>query len=480
MALADEKPETTRLRASRTRSRRAKDLHRDGGCLPAMVEVCAAAAKDPGVHLPMATAGAGWEASLQLSERTDHVVSQAIAVACTQLHALVLAAEAGSVGHYATLRRCLSCGYLISVQSLLSSTGDEQSMIEDMSVAVEWLETCAIRLVTASEAEAATEADAATDAVPVGECDGIWVRRQGGDAGGGLVVDVLVGDRAAAVVRQALESMRSANLILSDKEAVLRVEEANRSVGPPASGHSLVACLPLYATMFTQGVNETQTLANSLGKHSLQDNINWENLEKLQHYLAMFEAIAQADATAADHGGGGGRGDGGGDADGDGDGSAAAAAAADEAYDEARKSRSCLGQGVELAAVRAEAARWRASLAEAWTSIDNLKGMKNVQILLATADISRAVAGLHSICCKSGKDRTSMSVTLEQTQVICEWFRVAHGRRIVKILRRFGARRGNVIANTGATKYAFNPIQVRMLPHCLRPPAGTFSATVIT
>ena len=103
---------------------------------------------------------------------------------------------------------------------------------------------------------------------------------------------------------------------------------------------------------------------------------------------------------------------------------------------------------------------------------------KNVNVLLRASAAIRAVSGIVCILCKSGKDRTSMGVTLEQGRMLCEDAGVADAIGCVQIMRKYGVRRMNVYANTGQSMYAFNSIQRLALPACYRPPIGTFTGKV--
>ena len=74
--------------------------------------------------------------------------------------------------------------------------------------------------------------------------------------------------------------------------------------------------------------------------------------------------------------------------------------------------------------------------------------------------------------CKSGKDRTSMSVTLEHGRLLAE-HGLADPSHAVAVMRRRGARRENVRRNTTRRLYAFNWIQQTQLPEPYRPPKGS-------
>jgi hypothetical protein len=105
-------------------------------------------------------------------------------------------------------------------------------------------------------------------------------------------------------------------------------------------------------------------------------------------------------------------------------------------------------------------------------------GVKHVSVLTSVSTFCRKLGGTIGILCKSGKDRTSMSVTLELTRAVVDAHNVIDGRNVVSSMRVHGVRRMNVWGNTGQPMFAFNSIQRSMLPECYRPPAGTFSGSV--
>lgn len=103
---------------------------------------------------------------------------------------------------------------------------------------------------------------------------------------------------------------------------------------------------------------------------------------------------------------------------------------------------------------------------------------KHVDVLLKSSSICRQMVGCIAVLCKSGKDRTSMGVTLEQTRSLVEDLGILNAPEICQLMRQQGVRRMNVYANTGQCMFAFNQIQRRALPMCYRPPPGCHAGNV--
>jgi|TARA_B100000780_G_C20691292_1_gene274950 hypothetical protein len=106
------------------------------------------------------------------------------------------------------------------------------------------------------------------------------------------------------------------------------------------------------------------------------------------------------------------------------------------------------------------------------------KGDKDVGLLSMCQQVSRTMNGGRMTCCKSGKDRTSMSVTLECATLLSKEAEIAgiNPIHLLSVLRRRGVRRQNLIKNIGKPYYAFNQIQWINLPKMYRPPNGCFGS----
>uniref|UniRef100_K3WX27 Uncharacterized protein n=1 Tax=Globisporangium ultimum (strain ATCC 200006 / CBS 805.95 / DAOM BR144) TaxID=431595 RepID=K3WX27_GLOUD len=338
----------------------------------------------------------------KIEQRQDVVRCQILSVASAAfLTVLGLAVNNKSPVHMDRLKLICSTGFLLNIESLLSTMGNEKGMLEDMVEGVKWLNSSvSLRVV---EAEVASKSLREQYASPLkyAKC-----------------IEVLATKGSEVVVTFSLPSEIFAGLpvILKQGEAV-----------------------NIHAVMFTQGINEMQSVANTVLDTSLQDEINFESGTTLERYFRVYQAFVKYNAR---HNEG-------------------------SVYNDAR-----LEDLVHLQT------QINILVEKLNVTIKSHVQKKNVNILLETSDICRRLGAGRTTCCKSGKDRTAMSVTLENSQILVDKFHVKQGVHLCTAMRERGVRRVNVLANTGKDKYAFNSFQLKYIPECYKPPTASADSHV--
>ena len=411
----------------------------------------------------------------KIAKRIDVCSSQILGFACTAIRAVLACAAQQPESIYTEIVRVsLKAGWLLTLQSLLSTSGDELGMIEDLECASLWLRGVKLRFMDATLLRHETPHSKKRDSHVGHEAEeedhhvaGIVVWR---DAGGQLIIDLELTDaREVLVVKNAVDFWARESAWLNEKEDPrfprhvdvagismdlkaqgAKIEQENVFVEPvpteAAKAHETknnihaIVSVGLMCTAFTIGVNEMQTIENAksrmlTGTVQAQANINKSSLQALTTFWAGYHRFWM---------------------------------------------RMYNFQGLNMYGSRTVLAT-NSLFKDLENSVQRCAaspGDKHVSVLTSVSTFCRKVGGTIGILCKSGKDRTSMSSTLELARAVVDAHNVIDGQNVVDTMRMHGARRMNVWGNTGQSMFAFNALQRLALPTCYRPPLGTFSGSV--
>ncbi|CEG50385.1 Inositol-polyphosphate 4-phosphatase [Plasmopara halstedii] len=317
---------------------------------------------------------------LESQDRLSIISSQILSATIACLLASFDLARNGSVFHQTQLDRSERFGYFLHFESLLSTQGQEYGMLEDFAAGVRWLRHVFLQF------------------------------RRHSTSGSYFLLK-----------RLNSTGHDDQSLVLT-----MGLDENDMKLLPIKlqSGETMI---PIHCVLFTQGVNEKQSLVHAYKSSAvkLQERVNRENLYELKRIYGLYDQVRtneQKDCPDLVH-------------------------------------FEILLQQIEH---------------QILSCTNQYK--KNVTLLMDTSDFCRALGGARVTCCKSGKDRTAMSVTLEQTRLLWKEMQSFQNLRLCANMRLYGVRRRNVYLNTKADKFAFNEMQRKMLPECFKPPPGTYKA----
>jgi len=182
--------------------------------------------------------------------------------------------------------------------------------------------------------------------------------------------------------------------------------------------------------LFSQGINEQQTVANATGECVLQEEINKENMFLLGSYFRDYRNHVR------------------------------------------------LYWEKEENTIEERIGNMDRRMTMICKTILTSKAEKNTIILPATADFSNEMHAGRVTCCKSAKDRTSMSITWEQARLLENYHGLQDGSQACEVMRTNGVRRENAYKNIGKNKFAFNAVQRRFLPSVYQPAAHAGGARI--
>ncbi|KAF1321913.1 Type i inositol-3,4-bisphosphate 4-phosphatase, partial [Globisporangium splendens] len=303
-------------------------------------------------------------------------------------------------------------GFLFSVESLLSTYSNEAGMLGDMEAAVKELSRVLIKL---RPVQTPREAD-------------FRVSVTSGPLGIVIELPIIVCDPNKYPDRNmhripGQDAFTGAVYCpLTSNE---QIDRAKRVFHRTISVKSI---------LFSQGMNEMQTVANTVGKDSLQKEINAENVVVLENYFNSFVRWCKKQTRASQ-----------------------SSEHSPDVY------------------VMEDLNRLQLLLDRLKTNVQLSGRSKRMAILSLSSLLARSIGGGRVTCCKSAKDRTAMSITLEEANLLV----LSHGLHsderdlFTSLLRTHGVRRENARKNIGKAQYCFSALQNYMLPHDYKCPPGT-------
>jgi len=362
-------------------------------------------------------------------------------------------------------------GLLVHEVSLVSTHGKEEAMLDDMAttlanlqVRIE-LESNAGARGTAASLETLSPSD--FELVGVAKAGSARRRKRGS----------YIASFSNLVIR--LQAPSSVHQFLCDAVVEGGWQQQQRR---SSTSRRVMLQIPLVPVLFSQGVNEMQTVANQLGTVGSQQRVNRVNAEKLEDYHRQWRANVESFSTLSPMQSRATRRS---------SLSLRSSVSRGSSVRQAEREQSeqeliSLGSESPTAGRDGEVSQLdqvSALVQQVKQRAVNVTEAKDVEILILSALAARLMGGGRTTSCKSAKDRTSMFQTLEVYRWL-EWIGQVprHScavdlevkQAILDSLRGEGSvRLRNCEINIGKAQYAFNSIQQQALPVDLRPPPGT-------
>ncbi|DBA04615.1 TPA: hypothetical protein N0F65_012198 [Lagenidium giganteum] len=356
-----------------------------------------------------------------LQLRMDSAFAQALAaLTCSFVRKVEVAIQNPDVNKGEDmLRQWSTLGFLFHLESLLSTHGKEIGMIEDMAGSVAHLACVAFVIKDVRDKPKGRFSFRVSQKKDVVE-----------DA---QVVKVTVSQKNPKDARRS-----SIKYIVTVQVMTGEVELPDRL----ASGGE-ISVTPV---LFTQGINEMQTIANNTerAKTELQDMININNLRPLKQFCEKYCRLAVAMPSAGHVGHG-------------------------RMSQPRYKTMNQAPMRMTEDQVMKEFQALETCVLDAAQS---LVKTKRPDILKRSSDLCRELGAGRVTICKSAKDRTAMSVTLEQVRILHRHHDLPAHRipATVSVMRSHGVRIENALKNTGKRQFAFNKLQRSLLPEEYRCP----------
>lgn len=373
--------------------------------------------------------------------RRIYSLSQIISIALNSfLYKLELVIE-GHIPSY-FLERWYSFGFLILFECLLSVNGKERAMLEDTRTAIDMIQLYHIRVLPSPN-----------PLINNPNSSHEWYRDQN------------INEQKRF---QWLEGIRGdcADTHIIGREILLFIPE-NSITSLPEPIRSIImttgAIFNIKAALFSQGIDIMQSMTNAWDSHEsglssrdLQYQINLQGLQQLNTYCELVQPVRTTLSLST---------------------------SPSSCPSNSVKLVDSLSSSPPLSQPTPTTGHLYSGLTqEAHPLIEVLSNIiyttnineKNVEMLIEVERIGRILGACRVTFCKSGKDRTGMAITLEQSRLLGENFDCGQSfERIIRdanTMRQYGTRLMVAEKNIGRAIYAINRLQIKFLPLYYRPP----------